>query len=114
MTTHGFLLQKSIPNKTIFHHYRLFIIIKGLGKRDTNIHTHTHKHTRMYSIAENPYVHPQHLNNVQKQGLCQRGWGRKALEGLVINARVCPVTEDLTAIAIGPLVSLTAVVGGVW
>ena len=41
------------------------------------------------------------------------GVRRKASEGLVVVAGVRPVTERLADVAVGPLVALAAVVGGV-
>lgn len=38
----------------------------------------------------------------------------RPLKGLVIVTGVSPVTEDLADLAVGPLFSFTAVVGGVW
>lgn len=39
---------------------------------------------------------------------------KKALKGLVIVTGLGPVAKDLTDVAVGPLFTLIAVVGGVW
>lgn len=39
---------------------------------------------------------------------------KKALKGLVIVTGVSPVPKDLTDVAVGPLLTLIAMVGGVW
>lgn len=45
---------------------------------------------------------------------CANGGFRKALKGLVIGAGFSPVAKDLAGVAVGPLFTLTAMVGGVW
>lgn len=44
---------------------------------------------------------------------CANDGFRKALEGLVVGAGFRPVAEDLAGVAVWPLFTLTAVVGGV-
>lgn len=39
---------------------------------------------------------------------------KKALKGLVIVTGVSPVPKDLTDVTVGPLLTLIAMVGGVW
>lgn len=75
------------------------------------------RHTKTHKQKATPRKRHKPSSNVCKCTDCAGGRVVvvvRPLKGLVIVTGVSPVTEDLADLAVGPLFSFTAVVGGVW